>query len=138
MMRVLILILSFFLFSGSSIETRRVYQSPDGTILIKTYPEDMRKLGESNKQLMDRIDSEEGETKAVLADVDIADIPVDRSDREKWRIKDQGGKKIVFVDPTAPSPKKDADSKKKNDKTKAKNELKQLGLSDDSIAALGL
>ena len=112
-MKILFLILTFLIFTGASIPTRRVYEDVGGDKVIKGYPENMRRTGETDKQMMDRIDTEEGETKTVLGDVDIADVPhrngkEDLEDIEKWEVKAQGGKKVIQINPAKPSPKKDA------------------------------
>ena len=39
-----------------------------------------------------------------FVDIPVSDVPTDRSQRYKWRIKDRGGRKGVEVDPTAPDP----------------------------------
>src|SRR3990167_5198529 len=124
-MIIILWIVCFFMFVGASeIPTRRVYSNADGTIAVKVYSDKYIFDNETDKQYMDRIYLEENEINIVLGDIDVTNIPTDRSKREQWRVKEENGKKVVFVDPTAPSPRKDAENKKLADRNQAKAKLR--------------
>ena len=84
--------------------------SPSGAPVRIMYPNPrLRRPNESDEAFVARIcdvDMQKDSNLAGVAFVDIpvSDVPTDRSQRYKWRIKDRGGRKGVEVDPTAPDP----------------------------------
>lgn len=96
---------------------RRIFKKPDGSVLIAQFIEKTRTtfentgVLETDLQLRDRQTAKmtqlvDGIMQKDLPyiDVNMADIPIDRTDREQWRQKNDGSKEIVWVDPTAPNP----------------------------------
>ncbi|TDI97031.1 MAG: hypothetical protein E2O29_01995 [Deltaproteobacteria bacterium] len=89
----------------------RIFKKPDGSVLITQFAEKARLPGETDADLMTRQTAKlnhpiDGTPQKDLPyeDVELADIPTDRTDREQWRQKNDGSKEIVWVDTNAPNP----------------------------------
>lgn len=89
----------------------RIFKKPDGSVLMAVFAEKSRLSGESDANLMTRQTAKmvqliDGTMQKDLPyqDVELADIPTDRTDREQWRQKNDGSKEIVWVDTNAPNP----------------------------------
>ena len=118
-MNIILLLISFIIFTAATFPKYRAWQDVSGNVFVKHYPEDSRLPNETDEQLMDRWDAITDQPDTGFVTLTKTDIPTDRSDREKWRIQDGQ----VKVDVTAPSPKKDAENKKKSDRNQAKTKL---------------
>ena|SRR3990167_8760237 len=116
--------------------TKRVYENPNGTLRIKTYSYDYKKSSESEKEFMDRIDAEEGDEPVFnrILDVDETELPLNKSESHKWRIKNN---KVEF-DPNAPdTPEIISRKNKESNRNQAKAKLKAgQPLTDEMITAL--
>jgi len=82
----------------------RVFYNPDGTVIVK-------RINPRRPEFT--LDSETARNPALAAlpfeDIDDADMPKTRVDRDKWRIKTTGNKKSLEVDnsvPDKPHPRK--------------------------------
>ena len=89
----------------------RVFKKPDGSLLIAIFAEKARLPGESDTDLMTRqtakmVQLVDSTMQKDLTDEDVepVDIPTDRTDREKWRQKNDGSKEVVWMDTNAPNP----------------------------------
>ena len=75
----------------------RVFQNPDGTVRVM-------RLNPRRPEFT--LDSETARNPAMadlpFEDIDDADMPNARADRDKWRIKTLGNKKILAVDNSVP------------------------------------
>lgn len=124
-MKIIILLLFYFLFIAQTFPKYRAWSDANENILIKHYPESSRLPNETDEQLMDRWDLITDMPAPGFVTLTIDDIiPTDRSDREKWRIGEREGKKVIFVSSEAPSPEKDKREKRKNDIQSAKAKLR--------------
>lgn len=83
----------------------RVFQNPDGSLLVMYLNESRRLAGETDAQFFLR---EQAKQPALVAlpfiDTDTSNVPTDRAQRHKWRIA--GGQLIVdLAVPNPPHPK---------------------------------
>lgn len=84
---------------------KRVFFRPDGAVAVLHCIESARLPRETDTEFLDRETAKAGLKDLPFDDVDEADIPPRDANRDKWRHREAGGKKQIFVDDTVSSKK---------------------------------
>ena len=112
---MIILFLLFFIFTGAAFPKYRAWEDASGNVVIKHYPERARLSGETDDQMMDRLDLLTDMPAPGFLTLEVSDIAAlknIRQDRHKWRL--QGGK--IKVDPSVPDTPEIAEKKRREAK----------------------
>lgn len=122
---------------------KRVFVFSNNRVSVTTFIFKSKNKNEIDKEFMDRISSQfsywnDPNVKYYDLEDSSENFPSDLKD-ERCRLREKPGKPgefEVWIDPSMPSPIRDAKAKKVSDKASAKVKLKNLGLTDDEIEAL--
>jgi len=112
----------------------KVFERPDGHIEVFHFNLRLKNPGESDDDFINRVMSKLKRDRPDYLtytehDKDSDDVPNDRKDRDKWRLKPSGK---VEVDNSIETDKEKKDKSRKDAKTK----LKALGLTDEEVDVL--
>jgi hypothetical protein len=112
----------------------KIWNRTDGEVSVTHFNEKDRLSGESDDAMIERISIKLRSIEPLIGAEEImltlSDLPNDKKDRMKWRLK--ADKSKVIVDNSVVT----EEEEKKAKKDKAKQELKDLGLTDDAIEAI--